>query len=134
MSQRNIVLLIVGLAALVVASQSMFTVHQTERALVRQLGKIVGGDFEPGLHFKLPFFQNVLKFDGRIQSLDSEPQLFLTNEKKNVNVDSFIKWRIDDVAQYFNRTSGLERTLPRVCRKLCKNNSRMNFPNGPSPR
>lgn len=109
MSQTKIVLLILGMAVLVVGSQSVFTVHQTERALVRQLGKIVGNDFKPGLHFKLPFFQNVLKFDGRIQSLDSEPQLFLTNEKKNVNVDSFIKWRIADVAQYFNRTSGLER-------------------------
>ena len=109
MSQRGIVFVVLGLALLVVGSQSVFTVHQTERALVRQLGKIVDDKYEPGLHFKLPFFQNVLKFDGRIQTLDTEPQLFLTSEKKNVNVDSFIKWRISDLTQYFNRTSGIER-------------------------
>ena len=78
MSQGKIVALVIALAVLVVGSQSIFTVHQTERALVRQLGKIVGSTYEPGLHFKLPFFQNVLKFDGRIQSLDSEPQRFLS--------------------------------------------------------
>ncbi len=107
MAQSRVVIIVLVLAGLLVASQSIFTVHQSERALLRQLGQIVTSDYEPGLHFKLPLFQNVLKFDGRIQSLDSEPQLFLTSEKKNVKVDSFVKWRISDVARYFTSTSGI---------------------------
>jgi modulator of FtsH protease HflC len=108
MAQSRVILIILGLMVLLVGSQSFFTVHQTERAILRQLGEIKRSNFEPGLHFKLPIFQNVLKFDGRIQSLDSEPQLFLTSEKKNVKVDSFVKWRINDVAKYFTSTSGIE--------------------------
>ena len=107
MAQSRVVIIVLALVALVVGSQSVFTVHQTERAILRQLGEIKRSDFEPGLHFKLPIVQNVLKFDGRIQSLDSEPQLFLTSEKKNVKVDSFVKWRINDVAKYFTSTSGV---------------------------
>ena len=101
------VVIIVPCWRVLVASQSIFTVHQGARA-PWQLGQIVTSDYEPGLHFKLPLFQNVLKFDGRIQSLDSELQLFLTSEKKNVKVDSFVKWRISDVARYFTSTSGIE--------------------------
>ena len=108
MTQGRVVILVLVLVGLLLASQSIFTVYQSERALLRQLGQIVHADYEPGLHFKLPFFQNVLKFDGRIQSLDSEPQLFLTSEKKNVKVDSFVKWRISDLANYFTSTSGIE--------------------------
>ncbi|MEM7408447.1 MAG: protease modulator HflC [Pseudomonadota bacterium] len=108
MTQGRLALLILVLFAALVGSQSVFTVHQTERAILAQLGEIKRSDFEPGFHLKLPFFQNVLKFDGRIQSLDSEPQLFLTSEKKNVKVDSFVKWRIRDVARYFTTNDGSE--------------------------
>jgi membrane protease subunit HflC len=116
--------LIILAVIVVVGPQAIFTVHQTEKALLRQLGEIVRSDYEPGLHFKIPFFQNVLKFDARIQSLDSEPELYLTSEKKNVSVDSFMKWRIRNVEKYFTATGGSDRTagsrLSEVLRKRLK--------------
>jgi membrane protease subunit HflC len=98
---------IVGLAVVVfIASFSVFTVDQRERVILFRLGEIVRTDFEPGLHFKAPILNNVRKFDARIQTLDAEPERYLTIEKKNVIVDSFIKWRITDVARYYRATGG----------------------------
>jgi len=99
-------LLVVVLGALVLGSMSVFTVDQRETALKLQLGEIKRTDYQPGLHFKMPLFQEVLKFDERIQTLDAEPALFLTNEKKNLKVDSFVKWRIHDVSKYYTSTGG----------------------------
>ncbi|MBT6273901.1 MAG: protease modulator HflC [Chromatiales bacterium] len=106
MNALKLVVIVVLLFVAVVAPMSLFTVHQTEVAILRQLGEIKRSDFEPGIHVKMPIFQNVLKFDSRIQSLDSEPELYLTSEKKNVNVDSFVKWRIKNVADFFTSTGG----------------------------
>lgn len=106
MSIGKLLGLVVLAVLIVIGPQTLFTVHQTEKAILRQLGEIKRSDYEPGLHFKVPFFQNVLKFDARIQSLDSEPELYLTSEKKNVSVDSFVKWRIADVGNYFTSTGG----------------------------
>lgn len=94
------------LVLLIIGSQSFFIVDERERALLLWLGKIEDSSFEPGLHFKVPFFNSVRKFDGRIQSLHAEPERYLTAEKKNVIVDSFIMWRISDVAQYYRSTGG----------------------------
>lgn len=103
----------IGLAVLVVAAViaafSIFTVNERERAILFQLGQIVRDDYAPGLYFKVPFFQNVRKFDARIQTLDAAPELYLTLEKKNVKVDSYVKWRISDVRRYFTATGGNER-------------------------
>ena len=102
---RNI---IVGL--LVVAATllyfSVFTVHETERALKFRLGEVVRADYEPGLHFKLPFVNNVRKFDGRVQTLDAEPERYLTGEQKNLIVDTFVKWRIDSVREFYTTVRG----------------------------
>lgn len=98
---------IVGfVAVLFVASLSVFTVDQREKVILFRLGEIVRTDFKPGLHFKIPVLNNVIKFDARIQTLDAEPERYLTIEKKNVIVDSFIKWRITDVARYYRATGG----------------------------
>jgi len=78
-----------------------FTVHETERALKFRLGEVVNVDFEPGLYFQIPFVNNVRKVDARVQTLDEDPQRFLTSEQKNVIVDAFVKWRVDDVEQYY---------------------------------
>jgi membrane protease subunit HflC len=99
--------LVVAIAALVVLlSTSLFTVSETERAIKFQLGEIVGTDFKPGLHFKIPFINNVKKFDARILTMDSTPERFLTAEKKNVIVDSFVKWRIADVKTFYTSVGG----------------------------
>lgn len=96
---------LVGILGLV-AFSSIFVVNQWETALKLRLGEIIDADYQPGLHFKLPVVNNVVKFDARIQTLDSRPERFITAEKKFVIVDSYAKWRISDVAQYYRSTGG----------------------------
>ena len=91
MSRNLLLLLIVGLGGLGLAS--VFTVNETVYALRFQLGSIVKIDYQPGLHWKLPFVNNVRKFDRRILTLDTAAERMLTSEQKLVNVDSFVKWR-----------------------------------------
>ena len=93
------------IAALLIFS-STFVVNQWETALKLKFGEIIDADYRPGLHFKWPFINNVVKFDARIQTLDSRPERFITAEKKFVVVDSYAKWRISDVAQYYRSTGG----------------------------
>jgi modulator of FtsH protease HflC len=102
--------ILVGLVlVLVVLSASMFTVDQRQNALVFQLGEVVSVKTEPGLYFKLPLIQNVRFFDTRILTLDSaDPERFITSEKKNVLVDSFIKWRVIDAKQFYVSVGGDE--------------------------
>ncbi len=106
-----ILLVIVGVLGL----SSMFEVNETEYAIKFQLGRIVGSDYKPGLHFKLPFINNVRKFDNRILTLDTPSESMLTSEQKYVNVDSFVKWRINDVSKFYISTQGNEiRALSRL--------------------
>jgi len=85
---------------------SAFYVRQWEVALKLRLGEIMSSDYQPGLHFLVPVLNDVRKFDGRIQTFDTKTERFLTVEKKDVLVDSFVKWRIANVAQYFRATGG----------------------------
>jgi membrane protease subunit HflC len=91
---------------LLVLSLSAFTVAEYEFAAKFRLGKIVTTDFEPGLHWQIPIVNNVRKFDRRILTLDAPPQRFITSEKKDVIVDSFVKFRISDVREFYRATSG----------------------------
>ncbi|MEJ1296796.1 MAG: protease modulator HflC [Candidatus Sedimenticola sp. (ex Thyasira tokunagai)] len=93
---------------------SLFIVNQWELALKLRLGEIVDADYAPGLHWRVPIIHDVKKFDGRIQTLDTRPERFLTIEKKDVIVDSFAKWRIADVAQYYRSTGGNPSTTGRL--------------------
>ena len=96
-----------GLAGLVIAIYGFtFVVQQYEVAIKLRLGQIVGDDYEPGLHFKVPVLNNIKVFDRRIQTMDSRPERFLTVEKKDVIVDSYTKWRISNAAQFFRSTGG----------------------------
>lgn len=107
---KNITFLVVGLViVLVILSASMFTVDQRQNALVFQLGEVVSVKKTPGLYFKVPLVQNVRFFDTRILTMDaSDPERFITSEKKNVLVDSYIKWRVVDVTQYYVSVGGDE--------------------------
>ena len=100
-----LVLVLVAVLAFV-GSASLFVVKEAQLALLLRLGEIVDADFKPGLHFKIPLIQDVVKFDKRIQGLDSDSERFLTVEKKFVVVNSFVKWRISDVAQFYRSTRG----------------------------
>jgi len=99
------ILALVVVAALLFLT-TVFTVNERETAIKFRLGEIVKTDYTPGIYFKLPFVNNVRKFDKRILTLDARPALYLTKEKKNVNVDFFVKWRIKDVATYYKTMSG----------------------------
>ena len=104
MTQNKI---LVGLAGLLLLGvMSVFSVSQTEKAIKFRLGEIVKNDYEPGLHFKIPFINNIKKFDARIQTMDAKPERFLTAEKKNVIVDSFVKWRIGNVSTFYTTVAG----------------------------
>jgi len=85
---------------------SLYTVSETQTAIKLRLGEIVSVEYEPGLKFKTPFVNNVVKFDNRIQTLDAPSERFLTGEKKNVIVDSYVKWRITDAKKFYTSTGG----------------------------
>jgi membrane protease subunit HflC len=111
---RTLLLILVVILA-VLGLSSMFEVNETEYAIKFQLGRIVRSDYEPGLHFKMPFINNVRKFDNRILTLDTPSESMLTSEQKYVNVDSFVKWRIIDVSKFYISTQGNEiRALSRL--------------------
>ncbi len=100
-----VVMILIG----VVVWMSAFIVHEKELAIKFKLGEIVESDFKPGLYFQIPIINNVRKFDSRILTLDTPSERFLTSEKKNVIVNSFVKWRINDAKLYYTSTGGDER-------------------------
>lgn len=109
MRQTKLVTLLAVFALLLIGISSItFTVAQWEKAIVVRFGEVTRFDEKPGLHFKMPFIEDVRKFDARILTLDAEPQRFLTQEKKNVIVDWFVKWRIADTLRYFVTLRGEE--------------------------
>ncbi|MFO8023939.1 protease modulator HflC [Thiohalophilus sp.] len=99
-----IVLAIVGF----VGSSSVFTVNERELAILFALGKIDKADYEPGIHFKWPFVNNVRKYEKRIITADTAPQRYLTQEQKPLIVDYYVKWRIRDVETYYKTMQGME--------------------------
>lgn len=106
MKRSILMILVVLLGGLSLAS--LFMVNETEYAIRFKLGRIVRVDYQPGLHVKWPFVNNIRKFEKRIMSLDTSPELMLTSEQKYVNVDSFVKWRIVDVSRFYTSTQGNE--------------------------
>jgi modulator of FtsH protease HflC len=106
MGNRGYLPVILVAAALLLFSMAAFTVRETELALKMEIGKIVRADFEPGLHFLVPFLNNVKKFDKRILTEDYPAEQFLTSEGKILRINLFVKWRISDVSRYYISTAG----------------------------
>jgi len=106
MSSRSILVAVFIGIILFVASGSLFVVSETELAIKFRLGEIVKSDYKPGLHFKVPFVNNVRTYDKRILTLDARPARYLTKEKKNVLVDFFVKWRINNVELFYKAMNG----------------------------
>ena len=106
-SARGLLLLL--LVALAVVGASLFTVDEREHAVRFRFGEIIRSEFDPGLHLKRPWpFENVLKIDRRILTVDTKPSEFLTNQKEKVFVDFLVKWRIVDAGKYYRATGGSE--------------------------
>jgi membrane protease subunit HflC len=107
MSGKNMMWVILAVIVVTVGSSAVYYVDEREKAIVFQFGEIVRSNDKPGLHFKAPLINNVKYFDARVQTMDSDPELYLTREKKNLVVDSFVKWRITNAANYYTRLGGL---------------------------
>jgi len=104
---RNPTTILIAAFVLVVALwTSVFQVNESQTAIVLNLGKVVRSGLQPGLHFKWPLVETARMFDRRILSLDDAPERYLTSEKKDVEVDFFVKWRIKDVTAFYRATSG----------------------------
>lgn len=108
MSVKAVVALIAGALILLLGANSLFVVSEFERAVLLKFGAVERADVPPGLHFKLPFVEDVRRFDARVLTLDAPAERFLTLEKKAVMVDSFAKFRVTDVEKYYTSTSGDE--------------------------
>jgi modulator of FtsH protease HflC len=102
---------IVGLVVVVLLlAMSTFTVRETELAMKFRFGEIVRSDYKPGLHFKVPFYNEVRKFERRITTRNYPSEQFLTSEGKILKIDFYIKWRISDVSRYYPATGGSQET------------------------
>ncbi|MCW8982658.1 MAG: protease modulator HflC [Gammaproteobacteria bacterium] len=127
MEARNMFLGIFAILVLWIGSMSIFVVNEKELAIKFQLGEFVRADYTPGIYFKLPFVNNVRKFERRIITLDAPPVPYLTLEKKNLIVDSYIKWRIVDVEAYYRSMRGQESKASERLSKIVQEGLRNEF-------
>ncbi|GGJ97392.1 protease modulator HflC [Pseudomonas matsuisoli] len=119
MSNKSLFGLIAAVVLAIVVWSSFYIVAETERAVLLQFGRVVEADVPPGLHFKIPYVNRVRKFDGRLLTLDTSTQRFLTLEKKAVMVDAYAKWRIADAERFYTATSGTKQIADeRLSRRL----------------
>ncbi|GLX82050.1 protease modulator HflC [Thalassotalea eurytherma] len=130
---KNIVMIVISLL-LVMFVSSVFVVNEGQRAIAFQFKKIKRDAdtqemlvYEPGLHFKVPMIENVTKFDARIQTLDEAPDRFVTAEKKDLMVDSYVKWRIVDFSTFYLRTSGNVDNASALLKQKVNNGLRTEF-------
>lgn len=106
MSGRSLTFTLIAALVVFVASNALYVIKETERGVLLRFGEVVNPDLQPGIHVKVPFVNNVRKFDGRILTVDSQPERFFTQEQKALIVDSYAKYRIADTATFYTATSG----------------------------
>ncbi|MBD3821331.1 MAG: protease modulator HflC [Thiotrichales bacterium] len=121
------ILLIIAAAAVLLGISSLYTVQQGQTALLFRFGEIVESNIKPGLHFKMPIVNNVRSFDARLQTLDAAPERYLTSEKKNLIVDSFVKWRIADAKRFYTTMNGDIRLANMRLAQIIKDGLRAEF-------
>lgn len=100
-----VILLVVGVVTLI-GGQTLYMVNETQRAVLLEFGKMTRADIPPGLHIKVPFINEVKRFDSRVLTVDARPEQYFTKEKKALIVDSFAMYRISNVEKYYTATSG----------------------------
>ncbi len=121
MSGKQISAIVIVIVALYLALQSMFVVSERERVVVVELGEIVGQNYPAGLHFKVPFIQNVRTFDDRVMTFTQEIERVLTSENKNLMVSYYVKWRISDTIEYYLSTQGSETRAQSLLTEIVEN-------------
>ncbi|NOY17236.1 MAG: protease modulator HflC [Gammaproteobacteria bacterium] len=127
MSAKLPVIAIVIFVLALLASGIFYTVDEREKAIVFKFGEIIRADDKPGLHTKVPFINNVRYFDARVQTMDSDPEQYLTIKKKGLIVDSFVKWRIIDPTLYFVTVAGQIGSANQRLRQLTNDGLRTEF-------
>jgi len=108
MSGRNVTFILIVVLALFIGNNSLYVIKETERGVLLKFGEVVNPDLRPGLHWKIPFVNNVRTFDGRLLTVDSQPERFFTQEQKALIVDSYAKFRISDTKKFYTATNGEE--------------------------
>jgi modulator of FtsH protease HflC len=106
MSTKSLVWSLITAFVLFIASNALYVIKETEKGVLLRFGEVVNPDIEPGLHIKVPFVNNVRKFDGRVLTVDAQAERFLTLEKKALIVDSFAKFKVVDTARFYTATNG----------------------------
>lgn len=127
MSGKQVIFLILGLGALLLVANTLFTVDEREKVVLIRLGKVHTVYEEPGLKWKLPVADSVRRFDARILPMDNQPERFLTKEKKNLDVDYFVRWQIKDAERYFLSTRGVEVTALQRLSRIIKDGLKGEF-------
>ena len=121
MEKRLLPIAIIAALAFVFIKASVFTINEWERGLKFKFGEFSGEEVQPGLNFKLPIANTIRKYDIRIQTMDKEPERFLTINKEELLIDSFVKWKIKDLQEYFTSVNTKSRAENRLQQKV--NNS-----------
>ena len=112
---------IIVIFSLVILNLTAFTVNERELAIKLQVGEVVKSDYEPGLHFKIPFYQTIRKFPKRIMTINERPERIFTAERLAMDVDSFVKWRIIDTVDFYISTGGSFRVANDRISEIIKN-------------
>ena len=113
--------------SLVVLGNTLYVISDFERGITTRFGEIIESDVESGIHYKMPFIDEVLRFDARILTVDAQPASFFTIEKKRLIVDSYAKWKISDVETYYRALKGNERTAENRLAKRINDGLRNQF-------
>lgn len=127
MNPKSIVGSIVLTVLLMVGSSSLYVIQEIERGVKLRFGEVVESDLQPGLAIKMPFVNQIVKFDGRIQVLDTPPEEYLTQEKKRLLVDSYVTWKIENVEKFYISTGGTPRNAARLLAPRVNNGLRDKF-------
>lgn len=112
MSNKGLFTVILSLVALIVVSKSIYIVEETHKGLILRFGKVlrdaekVSEIYSPGIHFKAPFVDTVVLIDTRVQLMDGRPDVFTTQNKEFLDVDTYVQWRVTDYAKFYIRTNG----------------------------
>ncbi len=104
MNVRNVIIIVFAVVIVLVVMDSVYTVHQTDRAILLRFGAVHEADVKAGLHWKAPIADAVKYADGRVLTLDSQAETYFTMEKKPLIVDSYAKWRINNVLRFYEAT------------------------------
>ncbi|MBT6246413.1 MAG: protease modulator HflC [Gammaproteobacteria bacterium] len=127
---NRIMVILVGLVVTgLILVNSVYTITELERAVLLRFGEVRNSDIPPGLHFKVPFVDNVRIFDGRVLTVDAPAERFLTLEKKALIVDSFAKFKVQNVAKYYTATSGDQRRAEELLKERVNNGLRNEISN-----